>query len=190
MDVVSDVLGGVTGHETVIIGEGETTAMVVSDVAPDLGDCSIQEIISTKRCDELKILVIDAAKMPYIARNIQLAWSEGRNYLLHRDASKNRRAKYEASCGSRSGFVVKYPGQGSCDEFEFASTAEGGTGARTEEVPIREQNCQGATIKNAYYTTPGIAIGEEFLVLIANPASIATEPFAGLDTAKEQACGF
>lgn len=83
---------------------------------------------------------------------------------------------------------TKYPGQGSCDEYEFASTTEGGAGARTEEVPIREQNCQGATIKNAYYTTPGIDIGEEFLVVISNPASIATEPFAGADTAKEQAC--
>lgn len=56
-------------------------------------------------------------------------------------------------------------------------------------MPIREQNCQGATIKNAYYTRPGIDVGEEFLVVISNPASIAAEPFAGADTAKEQACG-
>lgn len=188
-DMVSDVIGGVTGYETVIIGEGEATVMVVSNAKPDVEECTVQQIISTKQCDELKILVIDAVKMPYIARNIQLAWGDGRDYLLHRDAPENRRANYQASCGSKSGFVIKYPGQGSCDEYEFASTAEGGSGARTEEVPIREQNCQGATIKNAYYTKPGIAVGEEFLVVVANPASIAAEPFAGTDTAKEQACG-
>jgi hypothetical protein len=189
VDVVDDVLGSVTGHETVVIGTGDATAMVVSDVAPDLESCTVTQIIDTKRCGGLKILVIDAAKMPYIARNIQLAWGDRRGYLLHRAAPENRRANYQASCGPRSGFVVRYPGTGSCDEFEFASTAEGGAGARTEEVPVREQNCQGATIKNAYYTTPGIAIGEEFLVVITNPVSIAIGPFAGSDTAKERGCG-
>lgn len=187
--LVNDVLGDVAGYETVIIGEGAVTVMVVSNAASDLENCTVQDITSTKRCDELKILVIDAVKMPYIARNIRLAWGDRREYLLHRGAQQNRRANYEASCGSRSGFVIKYPGKGSCDEYEFASTAEGGAGARTEEVPIREQNCQGATIKNAYYAKPGIAIGEEFLVVIANPDGIAVEPFDGLDTAKEQACG-
>ncbi len=85
--------------------------------------------------------------------------------------------------------MVRFRGAGSCDEYEFASTVEGGAGARTEEVPIREQNCQGATIKNAYYSKPGIAVGEEFLVVITSPSKIAQEPFAGTDTAKEQACG-
>lgn len=188
-DMVDDVIGGVTGYDIVIVGEGDATIMVASNVESDLEECTVQEITSAKQCDDLKILVIDAVKMPYIARNIQMAWGDGRDFMLHRDTSESRRAKYEASCGSRSGFVIKYPGQGSCDEYEFASTAEGGAGARTEEVPIREQNCQGATIKNAYYTKPGIAVGDEFLVVIANPASIATESFVGADTAKEQACG-
>lgn len=188
-DTVSDVFGGVTGYDTVVISEGDTTVMVVSNAESDLEECTVQEITSTKRCHDVKILVIDAVKMPHIARNIQLAWGEGKDFMLHRDTPESRRAKYEASCGARSGFVIKYPGQGSCDEYQFASTTEGGSGARTEEVPVREQNCQGATIKNTYYTRPGIAVGEEFLVVISNPASIATEPFAGVDTAKEQACG-
>lgn len=36
----------------------------------------------------------------------------------------------------RTGFQRKYGGQ--CDEYPTASTEEGGAGARTEEVPARE----------------------------------------------------
>lgn len=187
--VVEDIVGGVTGYDTVLVGEGDTQLMVVSNAESKVKQCTVQQVISDKQCEDTKILVINAARMPYIARNISLAWSEGRNYLLHRDAPENRSAKYEVTCGYQSGFVIKNPGLGSCDEYEFASTVEGGAGARVEEVPVREQNCQGATIKNAYYTKPGIGVGEEFLVVISNPASIASEPFAGPDTAKEQACG-
>jgi hypothetical protein len=184
-ETVEDFFSG----DPVVIGDGDTAVMVAGGAESEVKQCTNAQLLTDKRCDDLKVLVINAARMPFIARNIQLAWGEGHEFLLHRDASENRRAKYEQSCGARSSFVIKYPGQGSCDEYEFASTAEGGAGARTEEVPIREQNCQGATIKNAYYTKPGIAIGEEFLVVISNPASIATESFVGADTAKEQACG-
>jgi deoxyribonuclease NucA/NucB len=188
-DLVSDVFGGITGYDTVVLGEGAATIMVASNAESDLETCTVEQITSAKQCDNLKILVIDAAKMPFIARNIQLAWGEGKDFMLHRDAPESRRSKYDEVCGAKSAFVIKHPGQGSCDEYAFASTSEGGAGARTEEVPVREQNCQGATVKNAYYSTPGIAVGEEFLVVISNPASIAGEPFAGVDTAKEQACG-
>lgn len=187
--VVEDIIGSVTGYDTVIVGEGDTQLMVVSNAESKVKKCTVQQIISNKQCEDTKILVINAARMPYIARNISLAWGEGRNFMLHRDAPENRSAKYDVTCGRKSGFVIKLPGLGSCDEYEFASTVEGGAGARVEEVPVREQNCQGATIKNAYYTKPGINVGEEFLVVISNPASIASEPFAGPDTAKEQTCG-
>lgn len=56
--------------------------------------------------------------------------------------------------------MIRFPGAGSCDEYEFASTVEGGAGARTEEVPIREQNCQGATIKNVLLFIHGLTRAE------------------------------
>lgn len=51
----------------------------------------------------------------------------------------------------------------------------------------REQSCQGGTISRAY-TLQKIAVGDEFLVVISHPDSIASEPYAGVDIAKEQSC--
>lgn len=185
-DRVSDLFGG---SEPVVIGGGGSRFMVGSDGESAVRECTSEQLVTAKRCGRAKVLIINAAKMPFIARNISLAWSSGKPAMLHRDQPENRQRHYEASCGRRSGFVAKHPGLGSCDEFEFASSSEGGAGARTEEVPRREQNCQGATVKNAYYGNPGIAVGEAFVVVIIRPGSIADQPFEGVDRAKEQACG-
>lgn len=57
--------------------------------------CTADQVLKDKRCEDLKFVVIDAAKMPYIARNISLAWAEGHGFLLHRDTSESRTAKYQ-----------------------------------------------------------------------------------------------
>lgn len=66
----------------------------------------------------------------------------------------------------------------------MASTAEGGSGARTEEVPRRENACQGGVYVRQYPPD-----GERFLVVISRPDLIAAESFAGVDVARRQDCG-
>src|ERR1044072_7889948 len=102
--------------------------------------------------------------MPFIARNISLAWGEGKDFILTRSAEP-RKKNYDAACGS---FEPQHR-DGSCDEYPFATTVQGGTGARTEEVPAREQRCQGGTIRQAYR---GIGQGDDFLVVISNPGMV------------------
>jgi hypothetical protein len=84
-------------------------------------------------------------------------------------------ANYKKTC--QSGFVKKYPANGSCDEYPFASTREGGGSARTEEVHRDEQNCQGGTLSRAYQDR--IAQGEQYVVVISHPGSIAKRSWQG-----------
>jgi hypothetical protein len=116
----------------------------------DVDRCSADELLRSLRCDKLKIVVMDAAKMPFIARDITLAWTDGKPAMLTRNSAK-RAANRAAAC---RGFAAKYP-HGSCDEYAFATTDQGGTGARVEEVPLREQRCQGGAV-NAGYLKAGI----------------------------------
>lgn len=176
MDVISDIFGG----DTVILGEGDTQVMVAGDAETKVQECTTVRLLGDRRCGPLKIVVIDANRMPFIARNIQLAWGEGQPFLLHRNSAKQA-ANRAAACGT---FVAKYP-SGSCDEYAFATTDEGGARARTEEVPLREQRCQGGAL-NAGYAKAGIQQGEEFLVVISHPSKIATQAFTGPDIAEDQ----
>lgn len=63
----------------------------------------------------------------------------------------------------------------------MAVTDEGGSGARTAEVPKRENLCQGGLYRPQYP-----ADGERFIVVIANPGLMASNDFAGRDIAKDQ----
>jgi hypothetical protein len=163
---------GVT--DPVVVGEGEWSIMVAVDARPKTASCATAEILRVKVCGDVKFVIIDAAKMPFIARNIQLGWRDGQPFALRRDSSA-RAANYKKSC--QSGFVKKYPQVGSCDEYPFASTREGGDSARTEEVHRDEQNCQGGTLSRAYQDR--IAQGEQFVVVIFHPDNIAKQPWRG-----------
>jgi hypothetical protein len=168
----------------VVLGEGDAQVMVAGDAEAKVKECTTVQLVNDRRCGPLKIVIISAERMPFIARNIQLAWGEGQPFLLHRNSAKQT-ANRAAACGR---FVAKYPG-GSCDEYAFATTDEGGASARTEEVPLREQRCQGGAL-NAGYAKTGIAQGEEFLVVISHPSKIAKRAFTGPDIAEDQsACG-
>jgi hypothetical protein len=176
MDVISDIFGS----DTVILGEDDAQIMVAGDAEGKVRQCATVRLLNDRRCGPLKIVIISAERMPFIARNIQLAWGEGQPFLLHRNSAKQA-ANRAAACGR---FVAKYPG-GSCDEYAFATTDEGGAGARTEEVPLREQRCQGGAL-NAGYAKAGIQQGEEFLVVISYPSKIAQQAFTGPDVAEDQ----
>jgi Deoxyribonuclease NucA/NucB len=186
VDTVTGLFGGI-GSATEIIGEGDAQVMIARQARAETARCDTRQMISDKRCGDRKLVVIDAAKMPFIARNISLAWGEGHKFLLTRDANEtNRDARFRKSC--RSGRYTKQYQFGSCDEYAFASTHEGGQGSRIEEVPLREQKCQGGTVSRAYQNVP-INDGDQFMVVISNPDRIASEPYHGVDVAKEQSCG-
>lgn len=182
---VKDAVGGLFAGDPVIVGSGDAQLLVADGAETEVAQCSAAVVLAERQCGDLKVVIMDAAEMPYITGNIALAWGEGYDYILTKDA-KSRAANYNRSC--RKTFVRKYA-DGSCDEYEFASTVQGGNGARTEEVPSREQACQGGTLSTAYrYQT--IADGDDFLVVISNPGSIATAPYRGQDTAEDKtSCG-
>lgn len=180
IDAISGIVGG---NDPIIVGEGDSKLMVASDAESKVKQCTAAVILTTKQCGDTKVIVVDAGKMPFISHNISAAWGEGKAFLLHRDTPQSRRAKYEATCGK---FVRSHP-RGSCDEYPFASSQEGGAGARTQEVPDREQNCQGGTLSRAY-DLQKINIGDEYLVVISNPDKITTQPYAGVDIAKDPSC--
>lgn len=178
---VVDVVEGIfSGNDTVIVGEGDAQVMVAGDAETKVKQCTTVQLVNDRRCGPLKVVVINAERMPFIARNIQLAWGEGKPFMLHRNSAKQAANRAKA-CGK---FVAKYQG-GSCDEYAFATTDEGGADARTEEVPLREQRCQGGAV-NAGYAKAGIQQGEEFLVVISNPSKIAGKAFIGQDIAEDQ----
>ncbi|MCU1441230.1 MAG: hypothetical protein JWP85_2227 [Rhodoglobus sp.] len=104
-------------------------------------------------------LKIDAARMPNIAANVQSALKEGHPGILNRttDAAtirSNRAAACESFCG-----------RGSPDEYPFASTFQGGQGARVADVPLAEQRIQGG-VMSSFYQRHGIGDGDSFRVLV------------------------
>jgi len=106
-------------------------------------------------------LIINSNKMPNIAKNIRNAQANGAPKVLTRTENStlidaNRRAACAGFCG-----------QGSPDEYPFASTYEGGKGAYISGVPPHEQNIQGGTL-NQFYRHYNIHDGDKFRVVIGN----------------------
>jgi hypothetical protein len=107
----------------------------------------------------LPTLEIDAQRMPNIARNIQSALDEGHPGILNRTTNQDLiNANRTAAC---SGFC----GSGSPDEYPFASTYQGGAGARIADVPIQEQRIQGG-VMSSFYAKYGISDGDPFQVIV------------------------
>ncbi|CRK55913.1 hypothetical protein [Alloactinosynnema sp. L-07] len=179
--VRDEVLGLFDSRGTELVGDGEAQFMVAGSAADDVGRCKPE---ADPECDGLKFVVIDAAKMPFIARNISTAWQVGKPGVLTKDRlaeGVNRRKVCLPS------FPQSHGGQ--CDEFPFASTRQGGEGAQEHEVPARENQCQGGTLARAYVAAR-IADGDDFLVVITHPNKIAPGPFQGIDIALDQGgCG-
>lgn len=177
VDKVGTFLGDAVGaNDAVIIGEGETALMVAANAKAKVINCATETTIAQRSCDGLRVLVVEAGKMPFIARNTKLAWESGLPAMLTMDRSRQT-ANRAVAC-PRS-FPRMFGGQ--CDEYPMASTAEGGAGARTEEVPPRENQCQGPSYRAQYPSD-----GEQFLVVISRPDLVAAAPFTGSDIAKEQ----
>ncbi|MGX7827604.1 NucA/NucB deoxyribonuclease domain-containing protein [Actinokineospora sp. 24-640] len=181
---IMDATERLLGSDPVIVGSGDAAIMVAGGAESMVEQCTAAVALTTKRCGDLKVVIMDAVKMPYITRNISLAWAEGKDFILTKN-SKPRDQNYKLACGA---FVKKYA-DGECDEYPFAMSIQGGAGARTEEVPRREQRCQGAAIGNAT-RWQGIKAGEDFLVIISNPSRVEIKPYQGQDVAEDTtSCG-
>jgi hypothetical protein len=111
------------------------------------------------RGKQLPTLKLDAQRMPGIARNVETAQAAGHPAVLHREMrpkiiDANRKAACEGFCGP-----------GSPDEYPFASTVEGGAGARVTAVPLAEQRIQGG-VMSQFYRQHGIKQGDAFRVVV------------------------
>lgn len=175
------LLGGVAGGVE-LVGEGETRFMVAASAAEKVNKCTPQQSLADQACDELKFVILDAARMPFITRNVSEAWRDGKPGVLTKDAAAEPDNRKQVCLRS-----FPRPHGGQCDEYPFASTREGGAGSREMEVPPRENACQGGTLRGQYAAT-GIKDGDSFLVVIIHPDKIAQGPYAGIDIAEGAAC--
>jgi len=122
-----------------------------------------QTVPSMPGIPRVPIMIYRKSTLPKIANHIASAQARGQRRLLRRITNprliaQNRRA----AC---RGFVRPNPPNTSCDEYPFASTVEGGTGASTRGVPPWEQNVQGGII-SSFYRVNSIQNGDRFRVRV------------------------
>jgi deoxyribonuclease NucA/NucB len=108
--------------------------------------------------ERLPVFVVDAKRTPAIAAHIRAAQAAGKPAILHRVLPTPRNRRPGACRGWR--------GPGSCDEYPFASTYEGGPGkASIAGVPLREQRRQGGDLAG-FYRRHRIGNGDAFVVVV------------------------
>jgi hypothetical protein len=180
-DKAMDTFGGLAGG-TELVGEGEAQFMVARSASSEVHKCTPRQELADEQCDDLKFVIIDAARMPFIARNISTAWVAGKPGVLTKDSAAQA-GNSKQVC--RPSFPRPHGGQ--CDEYPFKSTRQGGADAQEHEVPPRENQCQGGTLSSRYGAA-GIRDGDDFLVVIIHPGQIARGPYQGTDMAKDQTC--
>jgi hypothetical protein len=173
---------GSTTSGTETIGQGDSTFMVAKSAASDVNKCTPQQALTEQKCGNLTFVIIDAAGMPFITRNISTAWEAGKPGVLTRDraAETGNRRKV---CGAN----FPRPNGGQCAEFPFASTRQGGEGVQEQEVPPRESQCLSGTLSKRY-AAAGIGNGDDLLVIIAHPGKIAPKAYQGTDVAQDKTC--
>ena len=112
--------------------------------------------------DDLPTIEFDQST-PNVSTNIREALEEGKPSVLSRETNKDVIAKNrrEALRGKEN---LREPGT-SLDEFPFASTKEGGSGARVKAVPVREQSVQGGKLSQ-FFQRNNIKQGDKFKVKV------------------------
>jgi hypothetical protein len=116
------------------------------------------DALTVDRERRLPVFVVDAKRTPAIAAHIRAAQAAGKPAILHRVLPTPRTRRPGACRGWR--------GPGSCDEYPFASTVEGGPGkASIAGVPLPEQRLQGGDLA-AFYRRHRIGNGDAFVVVV------------------------
>ncbi|KJK46340.1 hypothetical protein UK23_23775 [Lentzea aerocolonigenes] len=155
-----------------VTGEAAPADMLVPpDQVDRVKECTPEVLTKDKRCKNLAVLPVDAARMPNIALHTKLAWAAGHPALLHRGEVGSGTANRALACTAAVKAQYK---PNSCDEYPHASSQEGGANASTAGVPAGEQRIQGGIV-NATYSTNNLQPGDEFLVVILNTAKIPAE---------------
>jgi hypothetical protein len=77
----------------------------------------------------------------------------------------NRTTDDDLIKASRAAACRGFCGPESPDEYPFASTYQGGAGARVASVPLWEQRIQGG-VMSRFYATHGIGDGDPFRVIV------------------------
>ncbi|MGQ0839140.1 NucA/NucB deoxyribonuclease domain-containing protein [Actinokineospora sp.] len=170
------VIGGVVSRVPAVVElfAGEANGMAVpGQWKSHVENCLPVTIKREKRCGDLPVLPVDANVTPYIAHNVSAAWANGASAMLTLMRSKADANRANALAGRVRNFSNT-----SLDEYPMATTAEGGRGARVEEVPERENSSQGGTMNTFYYVNK-MSDGDQFLVVIINPREIATYAYQG-----------
>ena len=106
------------------------------------------------------------AIMPFIVANIANAiYNRGKSPILTYLGPRNKQTPINRrkACGK---FKLTTPG-GSCDEYPFASTVEGGQGAVVAEVPLKENLIQGGMLSVFYRYRLKKQAGAKFVVGLA-----------------------
>jgi Deoxyribonuclease NucA/NucB len=108
--------------------------------------------------ERLPVFIVDSKRTPAIAAHVRAAQAAGKPAILHRAVP--------VPPDRRPGACRGWRGPGSCDEYPFASTYEGGPGkASIAGVPVREQRRQGGDL-NAFYRRHRIGNGDAFVVVV------------------------
>jgi Deoxyribonuclease NucA/NucB len=108
--------------------------------------------------ERLPVFVVHTRRTPAIAAHIRAAQAAGKPAILHRLVPVPQDRRPGACRGWR--------GPDSCDEYPFASTAEGGPGkASIAGVPLREQRIQGGDLAG-FYRRHRVGNGDRFVVVV------------------------
>jgi hypothetical protein len=65
-DKALDLFTAVTGR-TELVGSGDIQFLVAASAATEVHKCTPQRELADEQCDELRFMIIDAARMPFIA---------------------------------------------------------------------------------------------------------------------------
>ena len=117
-------------------------------------------------------LTWDCTRIPNICSNdcyaIQCA---SKPTTLHRDSANASINRAETACKSPNRCANNASDSNSCDEYPYASSAEGGAGSVTRCVPSTENSRQGGTL-SSFYTNNGITDGDAYNVAFANTGGL------------------
>jgi len=135
------------GNEAEAVGRGvfEFGSLLVGGMASKISKG--EDVGTADELTDIPTLEISRSKMSNIADNIEAALADGAPDILHREANKSQKRKNRRE--ALDGQKAEKP-KHSLDEYPFASSKEGGSGARTAEVPQKEQDIQGGTISSFY----------------------------------------
>ncbi|WP_188282646.1 FG-GAP-like repeat-containing protein [Streptomyces sp. CBMA29] len=133
-------------------------------------DCEWSYGLSQYDCKKLPVFVVDGKVTPEIAVHDMMSINSGSPFLLTASRSTVVRDINRTLSGCDR-WKEQHKGTGirvrSCDEYPFASTLEGGIGAKIKDVPRAENNTQGG-LMSGFLSANRMVRGDQFLVAVIN----------------------